>query len=91
MERLPEKLAGALPLIKGGDGVAERNLSLRPAPDGITRPAVPVPDEACGGESLLLETLPRQEKAPLLLLVLLWLLCQAARSVVIFKTLIELC
>jgi hypothetical protein len=72
--RLPEKLAGALPLIKGGDGVAERNFSLRPVPTGRTRPAAPVEpdddDEACGGESLLLDTLPRHEKAPLLLLLL---------------------
>ena len=58
----------------GGEGVAERNLSLRPrTPEGAT--LTPVFGAAtaapCGGESPLLLTLPRHEKAPLLLLVLL--------------------
>lgn len=68
------KEAGALPAnTSGGDGVVERHLALRLAPDEVEA-------AACGGESPLLLTLPRQEKAPLLLL-LLWLLCQAASSV----------
>ena len=82
---LPANDAGALPL-KGGDGVVERNLSLRLARDDddpFNDDVAPPPDAAvmtpCGGESLLLLTLPRHEKAPLLLL-LLWLQCQAANS-----------
>ena len=72
---IPENEAGALPAnTSGGDGVVERNLPLRFAVDAEDDAA------AWGGESLLLLTLPRHEKAPLLLL-LLWLLCQAASSV----------
>ena len=71
--------------------MAERNFNFRPTPDDPAAMAEafvaarlttlgPVAN-ACGGESPLLLTLPRQEKAPLLLLVLLWLLCQAANSI----------
>jgi len=74
--------------------VAERNFNLRPTPDdpaAIAEALVAArlatdPATACGGESPLLLTLPRHEKAPLLLLVLLWLLCQAANSSTNYKT-----
>jgi hypothetical protein len=79
--------------------VAERHFNLRPTPDdpaAIAEALVaarlatdPEPTTACGGESPLLLTLPRHEKAPLLLLVLLWLLCQAANSEINTKMFIQ--
>ena len=87
---LPEKEAGALPL-SGGDGVVERNLSLRPV--ATTRSSLAAAEaaaEACGGESPLLLALPPHEKAPLLLL-LLWLLCQAANSAMATEFGLESC